>query len=347
MPLLNASIDILLYTLIAIGVPLIVRTISLQKPQPTSRPFLRTPLSILVVLHTLFTLYTLVWHQPPNLFTALDIPITTPAQRIRSAIFEHTARDPRFIISPSHDALLARLSSFEVRTFLVRFGQQAVESCEYCQSLNDFAIHSIPRPLLEYVREAFLIGLVTTHGSARERRRMFAVALLACAAADACNSRTSLCWITMHSGTTFSGRCDTSFSLESSRPSISFRRSLHRHEFVRLSPSLRRSSTPHSHVPNSCAIPVERSSATQDLRARAAAFWEDDKRVGNWIREDKGVRKAAAETGLWIDEGFAGVKGAERREGQLKTAAVMAASTLREWLNASTDLDAVNDGLRT
>lgn len=37
---------------------------------------------------------------------------------------------------------------------------------------------AFPRPLLEYVREAFIVGLLTTRGSGHESRRSLSIALL-------------------------------------------------------------------------------------------------------------------------------------------------------------------------
>ena len=64
------------------------------------------------------------------------------------------------------------------RTSWVRFGHNAVAECEHCSTFYDYALYALPRPLLEYVREAAFVGLVTIRGSVRERWRLWGLGVL-------------------------------------------------------------------------------------------------------------------------------------------------------------------------
>jgi hypothetical protein len=67
-----------------------------------------------------------------------------------------------------------------------RFGQALLQDCEYCRTADDFAIHALPRPLLQYVREAAIVGLVTARGTQRGRWRLWGIwSLLAAAVLEA------------------------------------------------------------------------------------------------------------------------------------------------------------------
>ena len=122
MTLIHGTIDVFIYTFLAISAPSVALWLRSRKPPTITipRPPLRTPLTVLVVLHTLYTLYTLIYHQPPNIFTSLDIPISTPTAHIRTVFLEHAAHDPTMTLSPSLDALITRLNSFDVRTVFIR-----------------------------------------------------------------------------------------------------------------------------------------------------------------------------------------------------------------------------------
>lgn len=63
-------------------------------------------------------------------------------------------------------------------TWSNRFGQAALAECEHCVTFDDFALYALPRPLLEYAREAFVVGFVTGRWSLRERWRKWGIAAL-------------------------------------------------------------------------------------------------------------------------------------------------------------------------
>lgn len=58
-----------------------------------------------------------------------------------------------------------------------------VQECEHCHSFLDYALFAIPRPLLEYVRSAAVVGFVTMRETGREWARRWALCALVLAAA--------------------------------------------------------------------------------------------------------------------------------------------------------------------
>lgn len=47
----------------------------------------------------------------------------------------------------------------------------------------DYVLYALPRPLLEYLREAAVVGLVTIRGSVRERWRIWGLGAIGLSAA--------------------------------------------------------------------------------------------------------------------------------------------------------------------
>ena len=106
-------------------------------PPPAPTP-LRTPISALLALYILYTLYTLIFARPPNLFTALRLPLNAPQSTIHSALLlQHLQQLPLDhrqslsaaaangstvtpVLPPALEKLLARLASSDARTILVR-----------------------------------------------------------------------------------------------------------------------------------------------------------------------------------------------------------------------------------
>jgi hypothetical protein len=107
------------------------------RPPPAPTP-LRTPISALLALYILYTLYTLVFARPPNLFTSLRLPLNAPQSTIHSALLQQQLQqlspDDRQsfsaaaangsaavpVLPPALEKLLARLASSDARTILVR-----------------------------------------------------------------------------------------------------------------------------------------------------------------------------------------------------------------------------------
>jgi hypothetical protein len=65
---------------------------------------------------------------------------------------------------------------------MYRFGQRVIEECTHCRTQDEYAIHAFPRPLLQYVREAAVMGALTIRGSYRSRWRTMSVSVIALAA---------------------------------------------------------------------------------------------------------------------------------------------------------------------
>lgn len=59
-----------------------------------------------------------------------------------------------------------------------RFGQNVVQDCDYCHTLGEYALYALPGVVLLYLREAFVIGVVTIRGTHRERWRIYGIGLL-------------------------------------------------------------------------------------------------------------------------------------------------------------------------
>ena len=67
-------------------------------------------------------------------------------------------------------------------TIYYRFGQSVLQDCEYCHTYDEYALYAIPRPLLSYIRETAVAGLLTISGTHKERWRMYAIGTIVCAA---------------------------------------------------------------------------------------------------------------------------------------------------------------------
>ena len=66
--------------------------------------------------------------------------------------------------------------------FCNRFGQSVIQDCDYCRRLEQYAMFAAPRPLLQYIREAIVLGLLTTTDSHHANWRSFAIGTLGAAA---------------------------------------------------------------------------------------------------------------------------------------------------------------------
>ena len=120
MILVSASVDAYLFTTLAVTIPLYIylrQRNSGSRPEVAYEPYL----TILVALHTLYILYTLILCWPVNLFSRLHIPLNASPDTIRSTIIRRAGLDANAHLPKSLEALLTRLSSFEMRTLYVRF----------------------------------------------------------------------------------------------------------------------------------------------------------------------------------------------------------------------------------
>ncbi|KAF8632146.1 hypothetical protein AX17_004888 [Amanita inopinata Kibby_2008] len=114
-----------------------------------------TLVSLALLFHTLYLLRTLS-APPPNVFSALKIPVNTPTNYIRAILTQHT---PNGQLPQHTSALLERLDSWDMRSLYIRFGHNVVMTCEHCQTIQDYALYALPRPALSYIREIILVGV--------------------------------------------------------------------------------------------------------------------------------------------------------------------------------------------
>lgn len=120
MVIVSASVDVYLFTAVAVTLPLLIY---LRQQNNGSRPEASYEhyLTIFVVLHTLYILHTLILCWPLNLFSRLHIPLNASPDTIRSTIVRRAGLDANARLPQSLEHLLTRLSSFEMRILYVRF----------------------------------------------------------------------------------------------------------------------------------------------------------------------------------------------------------------------------------
>ena len=200
MPVISASLDAFLMTALVSNIPLYL-FFHRRKPSPLESPY-RLYFTALVLLHTTYILYVLFLQWPPNLFRRLEIPLTMPSESVRTILLQTAGLEGNASLPRPLETLLTRMSSFDIRTLYVRscdntqllmnvvltfaclyrFGQSVLQDCEHCTVYDDFAFYALPGPLMEYIREIALLGVLTITGSHRERWRTYAVAGMVCAA---------------------------------------------------------------------------------------------------------------------------------------------------------------------
>lgn len=335
MVLVSASVDVYLFTAIAVTLPVIFY---LRQRNSGSRP--ETPyepyLTILVGLHTLYILYNLILCWPLNLFSRLHIPLNASPDTIRSTIIRRAGLDMHAPLPRSLENLLTRLSSFEMRTLYVRFGQAVLQECEHCKTFDDYALFALPRALAEYVCEVAIIGLLTIHGTGRERWRTYIVGALICAAVTEAYWLITATVDVPPNGLDVFMWHDTLWAL---RQLIFLLTPLLTHF---LFPSTPRGLADPAAPANAASIALEQASTRlatlrytrgavmRDPRTRAAAgdWWDRQRVEGEWAREDEGVRRVAERLGKgFAEEG--------EKEGRIRTLAREAVARLRAGLAAA------------
>ncbi|KAG5645513.1 hypothetical protein DXG03_005923 [Asterophora parasitica] len=307
-----------------------------------------TVVSILVLFHSLSSLHTLLLRSPPNVFKTLQIPLNTPTDAIQSLLLRYS--DAPYLDSELQE-LLQRLASFEIRALYPRFGHNVLATCTYCHSFEDFVLYSLPRPVLSYVREIAFIGLVTTR-----RRKLAVLTLLIMALSEFYVLATVTIQVSprgaphaptiwWHDSLLFA-RTILFLLLplivhfvppfEHRIPIISRLLGLSNTPAVDATPLLFQTHQTMSHLLPALHILKYTHAATMrlpELRTRAGAWWEEEARVGTWVREDGNnhstneqhgdgeggtnantVRGVARALGMAFDEAAEGVE-----EGKLRT----------------------------
>ena len=199
MPLLSASVDTFI---LAATVSLALFAYRGSTPAFTKdarQPKYWSLLTGIVAIHTLYMIYIVSFHTPPNLFTRLHIPLSMPSQRIRTALLARMDTNDADALPEHIEELLTRLNTFDLRTSFVRlvrqpyviqldltrstrFGQEAIQECEWCATFTEYAAYTVVAIVLSYIKEAALLGMVTIRGTNREtwRSTILGVLMLAC-----------------------------------------------------------------------------------------------------------------------------------------------------------------------
>lgn len=304
MALINPSIDLFLVTSLLTVAPSWIllrrrsRSTRSRTPNANVRPPYERPLTLLLHLHTLYILYLLIVHWPPNLFTTLKLPLTTPTERIRSILLERAGLKTGEGLPRPLEELLAKLGNAEIRTAYVRYGQQVIQDCTHCKTLEHYALAALPRPLLQYVREAFVLGLLTVENSGRARLRTVGVLVLGAAALAEAWTVTTVQIAIPRDDTPVTMWHDTLYVL--------------RHVLFLVLPVLLYL-LPATPVPPPLSPLLLQMRQTVDtlarrvtlikylqpailrnerLRAATTSWWSKQKTVGTWVREDEGVWRA-------------------------------------------------------
>jgi len=79
---------------------------------------LQSLLSLALLVHTLYSLHTLLVNSPKNIFTELKLPLNTPTDSIRAILLQRTSDTA---LPPETDRVLTKLKLLEVRRLYVRW----------------------------------------------------------------------------------------------------------------------------------------------------------------------------------------------------------------------------------
>ncbi|KAF8500428.1 hypothetical protein F5888DRAFT_1582843, partial [Russula emetica] len=279
---------------------------------------LRTPISALLALYILYTLYILIFARPQNIFTALRLPLNAPQSTIHSALLLQPAAANGSttavpVLSPALEKLLARLASSDARMILVRYGQRVIQTCSHCMTEADYALHALPPALLSYTLAAAMLGAVTARGTARESRRSIGLMLLVFAAlVEAYWAYTVPIRIPSRQRQQSGSRDETVMwhdTLWSLRHALFLALPLTIH-LLPAPPPTPKLLTTLNHLSKTADAQLTHihflrlsTAATQrvpELRTRATSFWTRERSIGAAVRRDADVRDAAERVGLGI-----------------------------------------------
>ncbi|KAH7924370.1 hypothetical protein BV22DRAFT_1105519 [Leucogyrophana mollusca] len=332
------SANAFLFTSLALAAAWIYNDRRRKAPSGLSETFF----SALVLLHTVFILWSLTLQRPPNLFTRLGIPVTTPTEHIRSLLLREAgvaggSQAALTVATPlpnDLEFLLNKLSIADSRLLYTRFGQRALQTCQYCSSTFDYTLFVFSRALLAYVRTAFVVLLLTAGANNRERWRTFAVGALACAAlAEGYILATTSAGVSIpKNGKGAFMWHDTLFL---ARNAVFLLIPL----LIHLQPALARPGPPSAgllpvlahlerSLPRAHLIKYARGAIMRraELRAPAVRWWAREAREGEAGRADEDVQRTAERVGLGFDDATGAGASAE---GKLRTSARMAVEALK------------------
>ncbi|KAG8853748.1 hypothetical protein FRB96_008002 [Tulasnella sp. 330] len=149
---------------------------SLQLPpqKQSLTPTLRFILACLCV-HELWIVWKVYFDRPTNIFTLLDMPITTLVSKIRRELLSALDADTEEL-PPHLEFLLSRFQSFDTRAYYVRFGHHVVTMCTWCITYRDYLFYYLVNVALEYLRTAMLVTVMTMKGSGKRKWRRWTLA---------------------------------------------------------------------------------------------------------------------------------------------------------------------------
>lgn len=203
---------------------------------------------------------------------------------------------------PEHiEDLLARLNIFDLRTHFVRFGQNAVQECEWCTNFTEYAAYAIVPIVLSYLKEVALLGLVTIRGTNRETWRSTIIGVLMLAGiVDIYWLLTVKIAIDQQDVTMWH---DNLWTL--------------RHVLFIVLPLITHFTLPPSFTPSPLAVVPQTNYTLQaahrrvqllkftsvvalrvpEFRQAAGSYWETQRMEGKWAREDEAINRLSEKTG--------------------------------------------------
>ncbi|KAG7447007.1 uncharacterized protein BT62DRAFT_97226 [Guyanagaster necrorhizus] len=320
----GASLLLFFATLLAILLP----SLHFLRLTWSSTPRLGRGISCFLLLHSIFLAYSIILLPPPNIFTALRVPLSMPADSIRSLLLKNSDERelPRAI-----EQLLGRMGSFETRTLYVRFGHDVVASCEYCHSYGDFALFALATSILSYICEIAIVGVVTIRGTHRERHRTLGVVALICAAVmeGYCKMTRSIQIPNDPDATSVFMWHDNLLLL---RRIVFLLLPVIIHLALPPSPpssptQTRTATTLQGLVTKLHLLKYTRGAIarTPSLRAASQEWWSREHDEGEWVRNDRATQDMAEKLGLGFNEAEAEE---DKEEGKLRTSAKAAVKGL-------------------
>ncbi|OCH91271.1 hypothetical protein OBBRIDRAFT_792432 [Obba rivulosa] len=131
-------------------------------------------LTIILTAYCLHIISVILFDWPPNIFTYLKLPPTVPAELLRETLLRRAALPPDATLPDSLELLLSRLSSVDIRSYYVRFGQATIQHCAWCESYKDYVIYMLSSTFPAYLAQVILLFILTITGSGHERWRKLA-----------------------------------------------------------------------------------------------------------------------------------------------------------------------------
>ncbi|KAJ3729765.1 hypothetical protein C8R42DRAFT_743025 [Lentinula raphanica] len=285
----------------------------------TTPAYLQPALTVLVLCHSLYILYELFLDPPTNLFTALDVPLSYPTDAIRSLLLM-LSDDPASGLPSGIERVLTRLESATMRLLYVRFGHDAIASCEYCTAWDDFSLYVLPDALWEYIRETIIIGVLTLKGTRHMQHRSLSLgALVAAAMFEA--------YVTLTAKINIPNDSIKVARRPITRPSMFFlvlpivvhfilqpspiplsaialSQSLPQGDSTQIPPEALALHTLQSLTTKLQLLRLARGAITRNpaLRAVSERYWTSELREGQWLRDDKNVQDMARRLGSGFDE---------------------------------------------